>query len=210
MEYLTQTPITFFIIFVTAIVSILAFRNREMFDKFKFNPYLFVHKHDYTRLFSHALLHADWLHLIVNMYVLYAFGGITEQYFSVLFPKSGKFLFMIMYLLAVVVSSLPSLLKHRNNHYYNSVGASGAVSAVLFASILFDPTGKIGFLFLPIPIPSPIFGLIYLVYSWYMAKKGTDNIGHDAHFAGSVFGFVFPIILQPVLILRFYTLLISV
>jgi membrane associated rhomboid family serine protease len=164
-------------------------------------------KKDYVRIFSHALLHADWMHLIVNMFVLYMFGNIVERYFSVLFPQLGKFLFMVMYIAAVPVSTIPSLMKHRNDQTYNSVGASGAVSAILFASILFEPTSRIGFLFLPIPIPAPVFGIIYLAYSWYMSKKGIDNIGHDAHFAGSVFGFLFPLILQPMLILRFFDLI---
>jgi membrane associated rhomboid family serine protease len=142
------------------------------------------------------------------MYVLYLFGETVENYFGAIFNMKASLFFVLLYTGAVAFSSLPSYGKHKNHSYYNAVGASGAVSAVVFASILFDPMGGIGFLFLPgVNIPAFIFGILYLLYSWYMAKKGKDNIGHDAHFWGAVFGFVFTIILKPVLAERFIAII---
>ena len=120
-----------------------------------------------------------------------------------LFGTLGPVYYVALYLLAIVVSGIPSFFKHRNNAYYAALGASGATSAIVFASILLYPTAKIGILFIPIGVPSPIFGILYLLYSAYMAKQGADNIGHDAHFYGAVFGFTFPLMLKPALFLYF-------
>ncbi len=160
------------------------------------------HKKQYARIFSHALVHSSWLHLIINMYVLWIFGRFVENAFSQLFA-SGKFLYILMYVLAVPFSTLPALLKNKNNHYYNSVGASGAVSAIVFTTILLAPETSLFLMFIPIPVPAYIFGVLYLIYSYFMSKRGKDNIAHDAHFAGSVFGFTFPIILNPSLFMNF-------
>ncbi len=198
--------ITFFIIILTSSVSIYAFNNRQLFDKFKLNPYMVVQRKEYIRIFTHALLHADWGHLIFNMLTLYFFGTLVEKYFILIFP-AGKLLFILLYILGIIVSSIPSILKNKNNHWYNSVGASGAVSAVLFAGILFDPHMSIFIMFIPIPIPAFLFGIAYLVYSQYMTRQNKDNINHDAHFYGALFGFTFPILLKPALIGYFFTML---
>ncbi len=198
--------ITFFIIILTSSVSIYAFNNRQLFDKFKLNPYMVVQRKEYIRIFTHALLHADWGHLIFNMLTLYFFGKLVEQYFIMIFP-AGKLLFVLLYILGIIVSSIPTILKNKNNHWYNSVGASGAVSAVLFAGILFDPHMSIFIMFIPIPIPAFLFGIAYLVYSQYMSRQNKDNINHDAHFYGAVFGFMFPVLLKPALIGYFFTML---
>ncbi len=200
--------ITIFLIAITAIISIMAFRNRVMFDKLKFNPYMVSEKKDYGRLFTHALIHADWMHLIINMYVLYSFGRVVESTFADtrFFPNTyffGKFLYVLMYLVAVPIATIPALIKHKKSHAYNSVGASGAVSAVVFASIIIAPDSSIGIIFIPISIPSSIFGLLYLAYSFYMSKRSQGNIAHDAHFIGAVFGLIFPLILNPNLFMYF-------
>lgn len=195
---------TIFFIVLTSIVSIIAFSNRQIFDKLKFNAYMVIQRKEYGRLFGHALLHADWMHLIVNMFVLYMFGQSVEQFFKAYMPGGG-FLYVLMYLLAVPAATIPALIKQKNNHSYNSVGASGAVAAVLFASILINPEGRVAFLFVPIPIPNPIFGILYLAYSYFMDKRGNDNVAHDAHFAGAVFGFIFPILFEPRLIILFFS-----
>jgi len=194
--------LTIFLIATTSLVSVLAFNNMEMFNKLKFNAYLIWHKKDYVRMFSHALVHGGWFHLIINMYVLWIFGSAVEKTFSdsIFFPQThslGKFFFVLMYVLAVPISTVPALLKHKNDHYYNSVGASGAVSAIVFTTILLAPDMRLGILFIPISMPAYIFGLLYLVYSYFMSRRGKDNIAHDAHFVGSVFGFLFPILLNP-------------
>ncbi|MCF6240201.1 MAG: rhomboid family intramembrane serine protease [Bacteroidales bacterium] len=198
--------ITFFIIILTSSVSIYAFNNRQLFDKFKLNPYMVVNRKEYNRIYTHALLHADWGHLIFNMLTLYFFGGMVEKYFIMIFP-AGKLMYALLYAVGILISALPTVLKHKNNHYYNSVGASGAVSAVLFAGILFDPHMSIFIMFIPIPIPAFLFGIAYLVYSQYMSRQNRDNINHDAHFYGAVFGFTFPIFLKPALIGYFFTML---
>ncbi len=160
------------------------------------------HKKQYARLLSHALVHNGWLHLIINMYVLWIFGQFIENAFTQLF-SAGKFLYILMYILAVPFSAFPALLKNKNNHYYNAVGASGAVSAVVFTTILLAPKTSLFLMFIPIPIPAYIFGALYLVYSYFMSRRGKDNIAHDAHFAGSVFGFTFPLIFEPQLFMNF-------
>ncbi len=201
--YLTLT-----LIVLTSIVSIIAFNNLEFFNKLKFNAYLVYHKKEYSRILSHAFIHSGWMHLIFNMYVLWMFGEMIEPAFSSpdFFPhtyKIGSLLYMLMYVLAIPIATIPSIIKHKNNHYYNSVGASGAVSAVVFTTILLAPTLPLGIIFIPIRLPAYIFGLLYLAYTVYMSKRNKDNIAHEAHFVGSVFGLIFPIILNPGLIENF-------
>ncbi len=199
---------TYFLIALTAITSFLAFQNHALFEKLKFYPYIIKSNKDWYRFFSYGLLHADWGHLLVNMFVLYSFGSNVEYLFQYYFGNKAILYFILLYAGGVFVSVIPSFEKNKNNPYYTAVGASGAVSAILFSSILMFPTAKIIFLLLPVPIPAFIFGIIYLVYSWYMAKRAKDNIGHDVHFWGAIFGFVFTILLKPQLIILFFKQLI--
>ena len=181
------------------IVSNIAFRNTELFYKYQLNAYDFVHKKQYYRIFTHAFLHADWGHLLINILVFISFGQALMSYFQYFWGDSANVLFIVFFVSAILVSSIYSIYKNRNNISYNAVGSSGAVSAVLFASIFFDPWHKIYF-FGVLPIPGIVFGILYLGYSFYMGKKNQDNIGHDAHFWGAVYGFVFPLLIQPELI----------
>lgn len=206
--------LTIFLIVITTGISILALNNIELFNKLKFNAYMVWHKKEYARLLTHSLVHGSWMHLFFNMYVLWMFGKMIEPTFSSpdFFPytyKYGKMLYILMYVLAIPISSLLSLFKHKNNHYYNSVGASGAVSAIVFTTILLAPKLPLGIIFIPIQLPAYIFGLLYLAYTFYMSKKGKDNIGHDAHFIGSLFGIIFPIILNPSLVISFINTIIQ-
>ncbi len=189
--------ITLFIIIFTGATSFIAFSNENVFNKLKFNPYMALNRKQWYRFFSYALLHADWGHLLVNMFVFFSFGSLVENLFEHYFPGKSLLYFSMLYIGGVCFSVLYSFGKHKNNHYYNAVGASGAVSAVLFSSIVMYPTNTIIFLFFPVPIPAFVFGILYLVYSAYMAKKAKDNIGHDAHFWGAVFGIIFTLILRP-------------
>lgn len=200
---------TIFLIIVTVIISIKAFNNQEIFDRLKFNPYMVSSKKEYSRLFTHALLHAGWLHLGINMYVLWGFGQTAETIFTRPdffgdLARFGKFFYVLMYVLAVPVAALPALIKRRNDVSYNSVGASGAVSAVVFALILFAPTTNLRIILIPIDIPAFVLGGAYLVYSYIMSRREGDRVAHDAHFAGAIFGFLFPVILRPELILHFF------
>jgi len=196
--------ITYAIIALTAIVSIIAFSKRQMLNSMLFYAYLVNHHRNIWRLFSHGLIHGSWGHLFFNMLTLYFFGTNTELWFQAAWGKLwGGILFVLLYVSAIALSSIADLVKYRNNPNYNALGASGAVSAVLFASVFFDPKMGIYIYLIPIPIPGFIFAPLYLIYCQWMAKRGRDNIGHTAHFWGAVYGFLFPIIFQPSLIHHF-------
>jgi len=182
--------ITIAIIVVTAIVSIRAFSDRELFAKLLLNPYQVYHRKQYYRMLGHGFLHADYTHLIFNMLALWFFGGNVEGIMGIPW-------YLALYFGGMVFASLTSVFKHKDNYVFNSVGASGAVSAVVFASILFNPKQGIGLLFLPgLYIPGILFGILFLIYSQYMSKRNHDNINHDAHFMGALFGFTFPILID--------------
>lgn len=201
--------VTIAIIAITVLVSVIAFGNRELFRRLAFNAYDIKHFKNSYRFLSYALIHADWIHLLINMMVLYSFGRVVEVYYAYYFGAKAIFYYLLLYVGGVALSTLPSYGKHKDNYSYTAVGASGAVSAVVFASIIFDPLNKIYLFLIPIGIPAIIFGILYLVYSWYMGKKNIDNIGHDAHFWGAVFGFVFTIALKPSLLTMLFNRLTS-
>ena len=188
---------TIVIILVTAVVSIIAFNKDELFQKLKFNAYYIKHDREWYRFFSYALLHADWTHLIINMFVLYSFGNIVIQILSLTFGTKAFLYFILLYVGGILFSTIFDYIKNKDNIYYNAIGASGAVSAVVFSSIILYPTGKIFIFFIPIGISSWIFGILYLIYSAYLGKRGKSNIGHNAHFYGAVFGMIFTILLNP-------------
>ncbi len=194
--------VSIIIILITAGVSVFAFSNRDLFRRLAFNAYDIKHFKNSYRFLSYALVHADWIHLLVNMMVLYSFGGIVEQYYNMYFGLKGILYYILLYVAGAALSTLPAYGKHKDDYSYTAVGASGAVSAVVFASIIFAPLSKIYLFPIPIGIPAILFGVLYLIYSGYMGKKNIDNIGHDAHFWGAVFGFVFTIILKPALFMQ--------
>ena len=194
--------ITLIIVIATAVVSYQGFTRTDLVYKYILNAYQVVHRKEYHRMITSGFLHSDWMHLAFNMLALYSFGIQVEFDFAQIFGTTkGPINFVLLYFLGMIFSSIYSVAKHRDNHNYNALGASGAVSAVVFASILLHPDGQVAFFF--IPMPSVVFGVIYLALSAYMSKKGRDNIGHDAHFWGSVFGFIFPIVMKPELLPRF-------
>lgn len=195
--------ITYTIIFITVVVSVYALNNESIFARLRFNPYDVRHSNQWYRFFSYGLIHAGYLHLAVNMLVLYSFGAIVEQMFQVYFPEKAGFYYVLLYVFGLILSVIPSFGKHKNDVFYNAVGASGAISAVLFSSILLYPTGKIYFFFIPIGIPAPLFGVLYIAYEYWMSKNSRDNIGHDAHLWGAIFGLVFTIALKPTLVILF-------
>jgi len=194
--------ITYFIIGITALVSYIAFTNRQLMENLQFNAAKIIHRKQYYRLISHALLHAGWTHLFVNMLVLFFFGVAVEQYFGYFFGRMAGAYFLLLYVGGTLFSNLIALFRHKNNYYYNAIGASGAVAAVLFTFIFLNPWEKVYF-FGIIPIPGIIFAGLYLLYSYQMSRKELDNVAHDAHFMGALFGFIFPVILRPHLFDRF-------
>ena len=190
--------ITVIIIAITCIVSILCFNGTLNGNKLIFNAYQVWHRKEWYRMLTSGIIHSGWGHLFFNMLTLYFFGRVVEQYFSAAFGGVlGAVLYVMLYVSALAISSLGDLVKYRNNWNYNALGASGAVSAVLFASILFAPKMGIYIYLIPIPVPGYIFAPLYLLYCWYMAKRNMDNIGHTAHFWGAVYGILFPILCKP-------------
>jgi len=199
--------VTIVIILVTVAVTILAFNNHELFRRLAFNAYDIKHFKNSYRFVSYALIHADWIHLLINMLVLYSFGRVVETYYGFYFGNKAILYYLLLYIGSTAISTLPSYGKHKDDYTYTAVGASGAVSAVVFASIIFDPLSKIYLFLIPIGIPAIIFGVLYLAYSWYMGKKNIDNVGHDVHFWGAIFGFVFTIVLKPSLLNNLFSIL---
>ena len=188
---------------VTILVSLLAWRNEQWFNGLLLHPFSVVQSGQWYRMFSYGLVHANWGHLLVNMFTLYFFGRVTEMSYVYLWGGKGHLLYALLYVSALAVSCIQDVRKQADEYSYSAVGASGAVSAVLFASILLWPTQKIFIFFIPIGIPAFIFGILFLAYSVYMAKKGEDNIGHATHFIGAVYGFMFALLFNYKLIFLF-------
>lgn len=196
--------VTLVIILLTVGVSILCFNGKPDIRKLLFNAWQVWHGKQWYRMLTYGLVHSGWGHLIFNMLTLYFFGPVVERYFAVAFGAvTGAVLFAVLYVSAIAVSTVGDLLKYKDDYNYNAVGASGAVSAILFASILFEPKMGIYIFMIPIPIPGYIFAPLYLFYCWYMAKRNMDNIGHTAHFWGAVYGLVFPLVCRPAIFSHF-------
>lgn len=193
----------FIIIGITALISMWAWRDGEIMFKSFFIPTHIKERKEYWRFFSHGFIHADYQHLIFNMITLFFFGPFVERMFGIIFGST--YVFVLFYFAALIISAIPSYFKHQNDSRYRSLGASGAVSAVLFASIVFNPWMLINFF-----IPGIVFAVGYVWYSAKMAKQNRDNIGHDAHLWGAVFGFVFPFVAKPGLIQVFIENLINI
>ena len=197
--------ITLIIVIITVLFSLAAFRFKELelLYRFDLSPYHIVQKKQYYRIFTHAFLHTDYMHLGINMLVFYSFGIGIEQIFSSLEDQgiifSGPFFYILLYVSSIALSALSTITRYTNDEGSSAVGASGAVSAVVFTYIFFAPLQKIYF-YMILPIPGIIFGVLYLIYSSYMGRRNKDNINHAAHFWGAVVGFLFPILLEPSLI----------
>ena len=195
--------ITYLLIAVTAVISLVAFSNQVLLGNLLFYPYRMWRNNEWHRLISCGFVHADTGHLLFNMFALLSFGGYIESSFDNIFEQKGRFLYVLMYFGAIASADLLNLFKQKNNPDYRSLGASGGVSAVIFSFILLNPFGKLYLFFIPVGIPAFVFGPLYLLYCVYMAKRGTDNVGHTAHFTGSIFGFIFPVIFEPRLLNHF-------
>ncbi len=180
---------TLIIILVNIGISLMAFQNPFWIEKYKFNPYRMKMYGEHYRWISHGFVHANWTHLAFNMISLYFFGSYCEQIFQ------PSFVFIFFYLIAIVVSSIPDYFKNLNNPYYGAIGASGAVSAVIFSMVLFAPWSTIYVYFFPLYFI--LYAILYVFYSYYMSKNGGDNIGHMAHLSGAIFGIVATVIYRP-------------
>jgi len=188
-----EISITLIIIIATSIISFIAFNNHKLLDQFIFYPPA-VRRGQIYRFFSWGLIHADFGHLIFNMISLYLFGEAVESKFMEAFGPLGRLVYLGMYVLALAVSVIPTYINNKDNYHYRSLGASGAVSAVIFAGILFFPLAKLGLFFIPIYVAGFLFGIIYLFVSGWLDKRGGGNINHSAHIFGALFGVGFTII----------------
>jgi membrane associated rhomboid family serine protease len=186
--------ITFTLLVITVALSLFGFANSKVINDFIFYPPAINKDNEWWRFITNGFIHADLGHLAFNMFSFYMFGDFVEKYFIVLFNEKGKALYLAMYLTALIVCLIPTYIMQRKNKQYRSLGASGAVSAVVFAGVFLDPTIKIGLFIIPPIIPGFIFGPLYLLMTIYMSKRGGDNINHSAHFWGSVWGVGFLII----------------
>lgn len=186
---------TIIIVAITCIISLIGFTNENVVNKLILWPRKMDNPVEYYRLLTSGFVHADWMHLAFNMYTLYIFGSNVQMVFGEL-GIQGE-LYIVLYLTGIIVASLPSFLKNRNNSYYRSLGASGGVASIIFFAIYYSPWSRITIFPIPFGIPSILFGGLYLAYEAYMAKRGAGNVNHDAHFWGSIYGLFFALLLDP-------------
>ncbi len=181
--------VTIIVIAANAIISYKGFNDYGFFERYKFNVGG-IRRGEQIRIFSSGFLHVDMMHLFFNMFTLYFFAPVVIYYLGTLY-------FLIIYVASLILGNLLSLYFHKEEYHYSAVGASGAVTGVLYAAILLEPSMQLGLLFIPLPIPAYVFGILYLLYSIYGMKKQIGNIGHDAHFGGAIGGYVATLILMP-------------
>ncbi|MFL9482724.1 rhomboid family intramembrane serine protease [Chitinophagaceae bacterium LWZ2-11] len=189
--------ITLIIVIITCAISIPAFSNQKMIDDLIFYPPAVSKRNQYYRFVSHALIHADIPHLAFNMIALYSFGGLIEKVFSLdcIFGSRGKVIYILLYLFGAIAAILPTYFKNRDNYAYRSLGASGAVSAIVFAGLVIYPQLPVQIMFIPIDIPGFVFGPAFLIISAVLDKRQGGRVNHSAHFWGAAFGFLFILLL---------------
>lgn len=201
-EYITHTPVASFILVFTLITSIYTFSNPQLFGKFMLHPYSVSKGKNLYTILTSGIIHRDWMHLLFNMLTFFFFGFPLEQVLASI-SSWGHIQFLLIYVLALVLSDITTIFKHKDNYGYHSLGASGAISAILFSFILFNPGMSIYLFFIPIPIPAVIFGPLYLAYCVWAANAANDSINHDAHFYGALTGLAITIILYPQVLSNF-------
>lgn len=196
--------LTFILIAVTVLVSWQAFERPQLLQRLILWPPAIDRRKEFDRLLTHGFIHADWSHLLFNMLTLFFFGRVVEQVVTQLIGPVG---FVLFYLSAIVVAILPTYLRHRHDPHYSSLGASGGVSAVLFASILLNPWMLI---FIPIPVPAFIYAIGYVAYSFWKDRQGGGNVNHSAHLSGAIYGVLFMLAMEPRIANHFLGRLLSV
>jgi membrane associated rhomboid family serine protease len=204
-----EFSITLLIIIFTVLVSYQGFSKYVLIDRLKHSPAREFSQKEYYRLLTSGFVHADWTHLIVNMFVLYSFGGFIENFFVHEFGLlQGRIIFTAFYLLNIVLANIPTALRFKYNYAFSSIGASGAVSGIIFVFILLNPWAML-LLFFIIPVPAIIAGIGYLIYSSWAANKGHGRLDHSAHFAGAIAGMLMAILLKKEIVGYFFNHLIS-
>ena len=195
-----SAPITLLLIAATCVVSLVAFRTPSLLMRLILWPPAIDRHRQYDRLVTYGFIHADIWHLFFNMFTLFFFGRQIEGWMA---AQKGPWVFPLFYFSALVVSILPTYLKHQKDPNYRSLGASGGVSAVLFAAILFDPWTKLIIFPIPLPIPAFLFAVLYVGYSIWMDRRGRDNVNHSAHLWGAAYGVLFTLVLEPKVLSHF-------
>lgn len=188
--------VSLLILAVTILVSVIAWQKSDLLEKMTMSPYQISHYREYWRFITSGFIHADFTHLFFNLFSFYFFGTQLEYIFSVIFPGFGAQMFVLFYILGIIVADLPTYFKQKNNPNFNSLGASGAVSAVIFAGIMFFPTEKI-YLFGILGIPGIIYAGLFTWYSIAMDRRGRDFVNHSAHLYGGLFGVLFVSLTYP-------------
>ena len=201
MEYLNVAPVASLIFVFTLITSLYAFNDNQLYGKFMLHPYSIAKGNKYFTFITSGLIHADWMHLFFNMFTFFIFAFQLEA-------MIGHWQFALLYFASLILSDIPTVIKHKDDYRYSSLGASGAISGVLFSYILFKPLSMIGVMF--IPMPAIVFGVLYLFYCMYMSKNSRDHINHDAHFFGALTGLILTVLLVPGVISHFITQLTSI
>ena len=188
---------TILIILVTVAISLAALGNEKLYLRFLMNPYRALEGKEPWRFITSGFIHNGYAHLGFNMFTFFFFGQVAEDIFEQVLFERASLTYIFFYLSAIVISDLPVAIKNRHNPGYNSLGASGAVSAVVFCSILFFPLNKIC-LYGLLCLPGFILGFIYVIYSYWQGKNATwDNVNHEAHLYGAIYGLVFGLIIYP-------------
>ncbi len=188
--------VTYILMAVIGLITYFAWERPEWHRRLMLNPYTVVHEKKYYQLITSGFVHNNGIHLLLNLFTLYFFGLAIEQIFYSYFGDLGLVLYILLFITAVIVANIPTTIKHKNNYNYNSLGASGGVSALVMAFILFDPIRDLC-LYAIICLPGYILGGLFIVYSIIMSKRNTDNINHDAHLFGAIYGVIFTLLLRP-------------
>lgn len=195
--YIKYMPVASAIFAITLIYSLLAFSSDELYERSILHPYSVARGERIYTLLTSGLIHKDLSHLFFNMFSYYIFAFQLEI-------RIGHWQFALLYLVSLVLSDMPTVLKHKEDYWYHSLGASGAISAVVFSYIMFEPMSKMGILFIPVQLPAILFGALYLIYCVYSSRRGVGNINHDAHFYGAVCGIIITVSLYPVVVPGFF------
>ena len=188
--------VTYIIMIFIGAITYFAWKNPDWHRKLMLNPYQTLRSKQYYRLITSGFVHNNSMHLFLNLLTLYFFGLAIEQIFIAYFPEVGMTLYVLLFLSAIIVANIPSTIKHRNNPNYNSLGASGGVAALVLTFILFDPQRDLC-LYFAICLPGYILGLLFIGYSIFMSKRNLDNVNHDAHLFGALYGLLFTLLLRP-------------
>jgi len=196
MQSLSSLSLTVIIVGITVLISLVLMHNRDGKNALIFHPVTIRENGQWYRFLSSGFIHADMMHLFINMFVLWMFGTVIEQgYYPTFLGGNVALKFLGLYFGGIVVSSIPSFLRHKNDASYAALGASGGVASVVFAAIIFAPWQNL-YLYGAVPIPQILAGVGYIVYSWYKDKNAQDNIGHMAHLTGAIWGFVYTAALE--------------